>query len=260
MMRAVLASWLALVCAASATTTTIPAGLEGVTIDQKLDAQVPLDLEFRDESGATVRLADYFGEKPVVLSLVYYECPMLCTLVLNGLVGSLKALPFDVGDEFEVVTVSFDPEETPDLAAAKKETYLSSYRRDGAAEGWHFLTGSAESIDALADAVGFRYRYDPERDLFSHAAGITVLTPSGRIARYFYGVEYPPRDLKLGLIEAADERIGTAVDQLLLFCFHYDVTTGRYSAAVMNLVRLGGLATVFGFAGFVLRSNRDRSR
>jgi protein SCO1/2 len=230
----------------------LPKALEGVGIDQHLDGKIPLDLRFTDESGASVRLGDYFGSKPVVLALVYYECPMLCTLVLNGLVSSVKALSFDVGNEFEIVTLSFDPNETSAMAAAKKETYLEAYRRPGAAKGWHFLTGDEASIKKLADAVGFRYRYDPASDEFAHAAGITVLTPSGRIARYFYGVEFAPRDLRLGLIEAADETIGSPVDQLLLYCFRYDVTTGKYSAAVLNLVRLGGVLTVLAFVVFLI--------
>ncbi len=230
----------------------LPEALEGVGIDQRLDQTVPLDLEFRDETGASVRLGEYFGSKPVILALVYYECPMLCTLVLNGLVSSLKALSFSIGEEFEVVALSFDPNETPEMAAAKKETYLGAYRRPSAAAGWHFLTGDESSIKQLAEAVGFRYRYDPASDEFAHAAGITVLTPSGRIARYFYGVEYAPRDVRLGLIEAADEKIGSPVDQLMLYCFRYDVTTGRYSAAVLNLVRLGGILTVLAFVAFLL--------
>ena len=239
----------------------VPDALRGIGIDQRLGESVPLDLTFRDEAGEMVRLGSYFGARPVVLALVYYECPMLCTLVLNGLVSSLKALSFDAGREFDVVAVSFDPDETPELAAAKKETYLDSYRRPNAAEGFHFLTGDEESIRRLAAAVGFRYRYDPASDEFAHAAGITVLTPSGVIARYFYGVEYAPRDLRLGLIEAADEKIGSHVDQLMLFCFRYDPATGRYSAAVLNLVRLGGILTVLAFAGFVIvaRSRESKS-
>jgi protein SCO1/2 len=226
--------------------------LAEVGIDQRLDEQVPLDLEFRDETGAPVEIGRFFGERPVVLALVYYECPMLCTLVLNGLLSALRTLSFDVGKEFEVVTVSFDPDEKPALAAAKKENVLASYRRAGAERGWHFLTGDAASIERLARAVGFRYRYDAASGEFAHAAAIMVLTPAGRIARYFYGVEYAPRDLRLGLIEAAAGRIGGAVDQVLLYCYQYDPTTGRYGAAVMNLVRAGGLATVLGLGAFML--------
>jgi protein SCO1/2 len=233
---------------------TRPPMLRDVGVTQRLNEQVPLDLRFRDESGNEVRLGDYFGDKPVILTLVYYECPMLCTLVLNGLVSSLRALSFDVGEQFSIVTVSFDPKETPALAAEKKRTYLDEYRRPGAADGWHFLTGDAEAIAALTRAVGFEYRYDAERDEYAHAAAIEVLTPAGKIARYFYGVEYAPRDLRFALIEATEERIGSAVDELLLYCYHYDPSTGRYSAAVMNFVRLGGALTVIGIGAFVFFS------
>ena len=223
--------------------------LRDIAIDQHLNEQVPLDLTFRDEAGQSVQLGQYFGHKPVILALVYYECPMLCTLTLNGLVSALKAVSFDVGNQFNVVTVSFNPAETPSLAAAKKETYLKSYGRAGATAGWHFLTGDDANIKRLVDAVGFRYRYLPERKQFAHAAGITLLTPSGKIARYFFGVEYAPRDLRLGLVEASQERIGSPVDQLLLYCFHYDPATGKYGAVVMNIVRLGGAMTVLVLGG-----------
>jgi protein SCO1/2 len=238
----------------------VPAQLQGIGIDQKLDSQVPLDLAFRDETGQPVKLERYFRSgRPVILTLVYYECPMLCTLVLNGLVSALRALSFDAGEQFEIITVSFDPNETPQLAAAKKEAYLAEYRRPGAAEGWHFLTGDAAAIEGLSRSVGFRFRYDQEIQQFAHAAAIMVLTPGGRVARYFYGVEYAPRDLRLGLIEAAENRIGSAVDQLLLYCFRYDPHTGKYSAAILNIVRLGGVLTVLSLAGFVLAAvRRDR--
>jgi protein SCO1/2 len=206
----------------------------------------------RDETGGAVTLGSLLRGKPVILNLVYYECPMLCTLVLNGLLSAMKALPFDAGTEFDVITLSFDPTETPELAARKKATYLEQYRRAGAAAGWHFLTGDAAAIERLAAAVGFRYRYDPQRKEFAHAAGLTVLTPRGVIARYFFGVEFVPRDLKFGLMEAADERIGSPIDQLLLFCYHYDPSSGRYSTAVLNGVRAGGLATLLALAGFIL--------
>jgi protein SCO1/2 len=230
----------------------LPPALREVGIDQRLDEQVPLDLVFRDEHGTPGPLRRHFRGKPVILSLVYYECPMLCTLVLNGLVSALGVLSFDVGREFEVVTVSFDPAETPALAAAKKDSYLQRYRRAGASEGWHFLTGDAVAIAQLARSVGFRYTYDSERKQFAHAAGIVLLTPEGRIARYFFGVEYAPRDLRLGLVEATQNRIGTVVDQLLLFCFHYDPSSGRYSAATMNLIRAGSAITALLLAGFVI--------
>jgi protein SCO1 len=222
----------------------LPAALRNVGIEQRLNAQVPPDLVFRDENGRSVKLGDYFGSKPIILALVYYDCPMLCTQVLNGLVGSLKALSFDAGEQFLVLTVSFDPRETPELAAGKKESYLARYSRSGAAAGWHFLTGAESSIEALTHAVGFRYRYDVEKGQYAHASGIMVLTPQGKISRYFYGIEYSPRDLRLGLVEASNNRIGSPVDQLLLFCYHYDPATGKYGAVVMNFVRLGGAATV----------------
>jgi protein SCO1/2 len=234
--------------------------LRDIGIDQHLDEQVPLDLTFRDEAGQPVTLGQYFGSKPVILALVYYECPMLCTLTLNGLVSALRAVSFDVGNQFNVVTVSFNPAETASLAAAKKQTYLTSYGRSSADAGWHFLTGDAANIKRLVDAVGFRYRYLPERKQFAHAAGITLLTPRGKIARYFFGVEYAPRDLRLGLVEAAQEHIGSPVDQLLLYCFHYDPVTGKYGAVVMNIVRLGGALTVLVLgAALLVMWRRDRT-
>jgi protein SCO1/2 len=235
--------------------------LREVGIDQHLNEQIPLDLTFRDEAGQPVQLAQYFGTKPVILALVYYECPMLCTLTLNGLVSALKAVSFDVGNQFQVVTVSFKPSETPQLAASKKQGYLKSYGRTGADAGWHFLTGDEANIKRLTEAVGFRYRWVPEQNQFAHAAGITVLTPTGKIARYFFGVEYAPRDLRLGLVEAAQEHIGSPVDQLLLYCFHYDPATGKYGAVVMNIIRLGGALTVLVLGGSLfLMWRSDRAR
>ena len=228
-----------------------PLGLEGVGIDQRLDAQVPLDLAFRDEGGRAVHLRDFFGKRPVLLALVYYDCPMLCTQVLNGLTSAVNVLSFDAGREFDVVTVSFDPREKPADASAKKTAYLSRYKHPGAEAGWHFLTGDAPSIDALTAALGFRYRYDAERGVFAHASALFVLTPAGRISRLFFGIEYAPRDLRLGLIEAAGNRIGTPVDQVLLFCFHYDPKSGKYGAVVMNIVRLGGAVTVAALAASI---------
>ncbi len=233
--------------------------LREVGIDQKLGARVPLTLEFNDEQGRTVTLGQYFGAKPVVLALVYYECPMLCTQVLNGLVGSLEGLTFLPGREFEVVVVSFDPGETPALAAQKKATYIRRYDRDGAEPGVHFLTGRQESVDALTQAVGFRYAYDAAIDQYAHPAAITVLTGDGRVSRYLFGIEFAPRDLRLALIEAADHRIGSALDQALLFCYHYDPETGTYGLAVMNLVRLAGLLTV-GVAGTLIVGSLRRER
>ncbi len=236
----------------------LPKALKEVSIEQKLNEQLPLDLMFRNEKGEAVKLGDFFGKKPVVLALVYYECPMLCTQVLNGMVSAFKVLSFKAGEEFDVVTVSFDPRETPALASAKKKTYvgyLPEAKRNPAAKGWHFLTGDEESIRRLTDAVGFRYYFDEATNQFAHASAIMVATPEGKLARYFYGIEYSPKDLRLGLIEASENKIGTAVDQLLLYCYHYDPATGTYGAVVMNMIRLGGVATLvlMGVLFFVLR-------
>lgn len=228
-----------------------PAELEEVAIEQRLGAQLPLDLQFTDSEGKTGPLGRFFTDKPVILSLVYYECPMLCTLILNGLTSALRAMSFSAGQEFDVVTVSFDPDEGPELASAKKESYLGLYRRTGAETGWHFLTGDAAAVRQLSEAVGYSYKYDAATDEFAHAAAIMVLTPDGKIARYHFGVEYSARDLRLGLIEAAEHRIGSPVDQLLLFCFRYDPSTGQYTPIVLNLIRLGGVLTVLAMAVFV---------
>jgi len=228
----------------------IPAGerprdLDDVRIDQKLDGPLPLDARFLDENGYEVRLGDYFGSKPVVLALVYYSCPMLCNQVLNGMTSGLDVLKsLSIGKEFEVVTVSFDPRETPDLAREKKDTYLSWYKRDGAAGGWHFLTGDQTNIDRLTEAAGFYYKWDPKTNQFIHASGIMIATSDGKLARYFYGIEYAPKDLRLGLVEASAGKIGSPVDQLLLYCYHYDPSSGKYGAAVMNLMRLGAVLTL----------------
>lgn len=235
-----------------------------IGIDQRLGERVPMNLAFRDETGAEVRLDEILDKRPAILSLVYYECPMLCTQVLNGLLRSLRVLSLDVGGEFEVITVSIDPGETPALAAAKKKEYVGRYGRDGAAGGWHFLTGTRERIEELAEAVGFRYEYDPETDLYVHASGIMVLTPAGELARCFYGVEYAPKDLRLGLIEAAEERIGNAVDQVLLLCYQYDPTTGKYGLVILNSLRVAGAATVAVLAalviGWIRRERRQAGR
>jgi protein SCO1/2 len=237
----------------------LPKALNGVGIDQKLNEQLPLDLVFKDENGASVKLGDYFGKKPVVLSLVYYQCPMLCNQVLNGMVTAFKVMNFKPGQEFEVVTVSFDPREEPALASAKKDTYvnyLPADRRAGATNGWHFLTGDEASIKRLTDAVGFRYHWDETTNQFAHASGVFVTTPQGKLARYFYGVEYAPRDLRLGLIEAADNKIGSPVDQLMLYCFHYDPATGKYGAAVMRIMRVAGGLTLIGILVLLLALRR----
>jgi protein SCO1/2 len=240
---------LALLVAATATgsaaaQTVLPPVLQTVGFDQRLDAQVPLELTFRDEAGRDVRLGAYVHDKPVILVLAYYRCPMLCTEVLNGLVRAMLDLPFSAGKEFNVVTVSFDPRETPELAAAKKQTYLERYGRPGAEEGWHFLTGQEQAIRRLTDAVGFHYTYDPRNDQFAHASGILILTPTGRISRYFFDVRYSPRDLRLGLVEASANRIGSPVDRVLLYCFHYDPAEGKYGPVILNFVRLGGVLTL----------------
>ncbi|HUH11803.1 MAG TPA: SCO family protein [Longimicrobiales bacterium] len=237
-----------------------PAALREVGFDQRLGESLPLDVELRDENGRAVTLATYFKDRPVVLSVVYYECPMLCTLTLNGLVSALATLSFDVGREFEVVTVSFDPREGPELARAKKAAYLRRYERPGAAEGWHFLTGDEEALRAVTSSIGFRYAWDERTQQFAHPAGLVVLTPEGRISRYIYGVEYAPKDLRLALVESAAGRIGSAVDQVLLFCYEYDPETGRYGAVIMRLVRLGGVLTLAGLGGliFVLRRSERR--
>jgi protein SCO1/2 len=227
----------------------LPKPLRQVGIDQKLNEQLPLDIVLRNENGEPVKLGNYFGKKPVIISLVYYECPMLCTQVLNGMVSSFKVLSFKAGDEFEVVTVSFDPRETSALATAKKKTYvgyLPEAKRGPAQNGWHFLTGDSENIKRLTEAIGFHYNFDEKTNQFAHASAIMVATPEGKLARYFYGIEYSPKDLRLGLVEASQNKIGSPVDQLLLYCYHYDPATGKYGAAVMNLVRGGGVATLFG--------------
>jgi protein SCO1 len=225
----------------------LPKALSDVRLEQKLDQQLPLDLVFRDESGQPVKLGQYFGKKPVVLALVYYDCPMLCTQVLNGMATSFRVLPFQIGKEFEVVTVSFDPRETSALAATKKQVYvnyLPERMHAGANEGWHFLTGDQQSIAQLTDAVGFRYHYDEATKQFAHASGIMVTTPQGKLSRYFYGIDYSARDLRLGLIESSENKIGTPVDQLLLYCYHYDPASGKYGAAVMKIMRIAGVLTV----------------
>jgi protein SCO1/2 len=251
-------SALAAASAVSMAAAEMPKVLQGVGFDQRLNAQVPLDLTFTDDTGKQVRLGDYFGKKPVILVLAYYQCPRLCTLVLNGLVQGMLEMPFSAGDEFQVVTVSFDPRETPELAASKKETYLLRYGRPGAAAGWHFLTGDQRNIDRLTKAVGFRYRYDEAHKQFIHASGITVLTPEGKISRYFYDVRYTGRDLRLGLVEASQNKIGSPVDQILLYCFHYDPTLGKYSASVMTFVRIGGVLTMLAIGAFVWFLSRQR--
>jgi protein SCO1/2 len=229
-------------------------------IDQKLNNQIPLELTFRDETGKEVQLKNYFGQKPAVLALVYYRCPMLCTMTLNSMSASFKPLKLEMGKDFDVVTVSFDPRETPELAAAKKRAYVKQYGRSGAENGWHFLTGDEASIKKLAESCGFNFFYDPKTDQFGHASAIMLLTPDGRISRYFYGLEYSPNDVRLGLIEAGGGKIGSKTDQLLLLCYQYDPTTGRYGLAIIRAVRVGGILTVLGLGSFIYFSVRKERR
>jgi protein SCO1/2 len=238
----------------------MPEVLKNIGLEQRLGNKVPLDLPFRDEAGRDVRLGDYFGKRPVVLTLVYYECPMLCTQVLNGLSTAIGTLKFTVGKEYDIVTVSFDPGETPALARAKKASYIERYNRPGAEQGWHFLTGSEASIKKLTQAVGFKYVYDPSIDQYAHVSGIMVLTPDGTMSRYFYGIEYWPRDLRFSLIEASDRKIGSPADLLLLPCFHYDPARARYSVAVMRLVRGAGVLTLVGIVAGVMFLRRREPR
>jgi protein SCO1/2 len=230
---------------------TRPPRLENVGIEQHLDAQVPPDVTFRDSTGNTVKLGDYFGRKPLILNLVYYNCTMLCGEALAGLASAMRLIKFDVGNEFDVVTVGFDPRETPAMAAAKKIDYVKRYGRPNAASGWHFLTGQPESIDALTKAVGFQYQYDEKSNQYAHATAIMVLTPQGRISRYFYGVDFPPKDLRMGLVEASQGKIGNAVDAVLLYCYHYNPETGKYGAMVANILRLAAVATVLLLGGLL---------
>lgn len=229
-----------------------PPGLKNVGIRQNLNQPIPPDLVFEDDRGQSVRMGDYFRQKPIILSLVYYSCPMLCGEVLSGLEHSLRMMKFDVGREFDVVTVSFDPQDTPKMAAHKKAELLRRYDRPVADRGWHFLVGRQDAIDRLTQAAGFQYEYDPKTRQFAHATAIMLLTPEGRIAQYYYGVEYPPRDLRLGLVEAGKGRIGSVVDQLLLYCYHYDPEKGKYSAAVLGVLRLAAVATMLCLGTFIV--------
>jgi len=242
----------------------LPKALNGVGIEQKLNGQLPLDLVFRNEKGETIKLGDYFGKKPVMLSLVYYQCPMLCNQVLNGMVTAFKVMAFTPGAEFDVVTISFDPRETPELAAAKKKTYveyLPAAKRERANAGWHFLTADEKTIARITDAIGFRYHFDESTNQFAHASGVYVATSEGKLARYFYGIEYAPRDLRLGLIETADNKIGSPVDQLLLFCYHYDPATGKYGGIVIRMMQVGGIVTLVAMVGlFLMLRRRTASR
>jgi protein SCO1/2 len=228
-----------------------PAALRDVGIDQKLNGSLPLNLHFRDETGRDVRLGEYFTTKAVIITPVYYGCPMLCTQILNGLVSGLKPVSFNAGQQYDVLAVSFDPSETPDLALNKKDSYLKRYGRAGSERGFHFLTGDEPAIKTLTAALGFRYTYDPKSKQFAHASGLMIATPDGRISRYLYGVDYAPRDLRLALVEASERKIGSPVDELLLFCYHYDPATGKYGTTVVTFLRLASAATVLGIAVFL---------
>jgi protein SCO1/2 len=236
----------------------LPPILQNVGFEPKLDSRLPLDLAFRDEAGHSVELRDYFNQKPVVLALVYYGCPMLCDELEQGVVGSLRMLSFNPGRDYEVVFVSFDPRESPDMAAQKKKSAMAQFHRPETANGWHFLTGAKDSIDALTKAANFRYTFDPKSGLFAHASGIMLLTPDGRISRYFYGVEYPSRDVRLGLVDASAGKIGTPIDHILLYCYQYDPSSARYSASIFKILRLGGVLTIVCLvAGMLIFRRRD---
>ena len=228
-----------------------PPGLKNVGIEQRLNEQIPRDLAFRDQTGNRVLLGDYFGSKPMILNLVYYKCPMLCSEVLSGLTSALKPMKLDVGNDFEVLTVSFDPRETPQDASATSVEYLKRYGRPGAAQGWHFLTGPQESIDSLTRAAGFQYQYDKGSGQFAHSTAIVVLTPDGKIAQYYYGVEFPSKDLRLALVQASQNKIGNVVDQILLYCYHYDPSAGKYNLMIFRVLRVGGVATVLLLGGLM---------
>lgn len=242
------------------TATGKPASLEGVAFDQRLGASLPLDTTLRDEDGNPVQLASYFGGKPVLLSFAYFECPMLCTIVFNGLISALRALPFAPGRDFEIVTLSFDPRDTAASARARKTATLAKLGNPTAAAGWHFLTGDEAAIRRITDAVGFRYSWDENTQQFAHASGVVVATPDGKVSHYFYGIDYPPRDIRLALVEASESKIGSPVDQLLLYCFHYDPASGRYSATALGIIRFAGALTLLVLVLFVAASLRRESR
>jgi protein SCO1 len=237
----------------------MPAVLQNVGFEPPLDGQMPLDLPFRDETGRNVQLRDYFGQKPVVLAFVYYGCPMLCDQVEQGVVGVLRMLSFNPGRDYEVVFVSFDARETPEMAAEKKKRALAHFRRPETDSGWHFLTGSEESIGTATKAANFRFSFDAKNNLFAHASGVLLLTPEGHISRYFYGVEFPGRDMRLGLVDASAGKIGTPIDHVLLFCYHYDPSVARYSASILRIIRLAGVLTILCLVGGILISRRRES-
>ena len=238
-----------------------PEILQQIGLDQRLNARIPLGLSFRDTAGKVVQLENYFQDKPVMLTLAYFDCPNLCPLVLEGLVKAMRVLGLELGKDYDAITVSIDPRDTTALAAKAKQKYLQRYGGVQAADGWHFLTGDQEAITALAQAVGFRYTYDQRQEQYAHASGVMALTPQGRVSRYFYGVEFPPRDLRLGLVEASRNTIGSPIDQLILMCYHYDPTTGQYNFIILPSIRLAGLLTAAGLAAFMgVMIRRDRRR
>jgi protein SCO1/2 len=238
-----------------------PVDLKEVTIEQRLDSQIPLDTKFHDEYGNAVTLGKYFGgKKPVVLALVYYECPMLCTQILNGMTRAAKVLTFTPGKDYEIVALSFDARETPAQAFAKKAVYMKDYGHPETANGWHFLTGDVDSIKRVTDAVGFRYRWDVHTAQFAHASAIYVLTPDGKLSKYFYGIEYSPKDMRFALVEASQNKIGNPVDQILLYCYHFDPHAAKYTPYALGLLRVAGAVTVLTFGGFVFISLRRERR
>ena len=247
------------------TTNGLPDALKSIGIEQKLGEQLPLDTELKDEDGNAVKLSEVFNNgRPVILAFVYYECPMLCNQVLNGLTGSLKGISFDAGKDFDVVAISFDARENdkPDLAKAKKVSYMERYDRAGTEMGWHFLTGTQDSIDKITSAAGFTYRWDEKSGQFAHAAGVMIATPEGKMSRYFYGIDYAPKDVKFGLMESAESKVSNPAEQLLLYCYHYDPATGKYGLAVLRVMRLGGVLTLVGLGAMVFvfwRRNKRKS-
>ena len=235
---------------------TAPPQLKDVTFRQKLNTTLPLDAMFRDENGRAVALGEYFGQRPVLLAFVYYSCPMLCTQVMNGLSSALKVLPFEAGKDFDVVLVSFDPRDTPAIAADKKQAHLQYWSAETSANAWHFLTGDEATIKRVTSAAGFNYRWDELTSQFAHVSGVLVVNPDGKLSRYFYGVEYSPKDLRLALVESGQGHVGSVVDELLLYCYHYDPTSGKYGVVVMNLIRLGGVLTMLAMGSFIILNRR----
>ncbi len=253
-------SGMAISAAAQDNASVTPPQLRGVGIDQRLNNQIPMDLKFRDEYGQTVRLGSYFGKKPVLLSLVYYTCPMLCTMAENGLLNALRDVKFNIGEQYEVVTVSIDPTETPEMAMGKKAVYVGLYGRPAAKQGWHFLVGDDPDIRSLANAVGFHYNYIPETKQFAHATGIVVITPQGKVSRYFYGIQYQPRDIRLALVEASDEKIGNPVDAVMLYCCQYDPHTGKYGVVIAQVLKIAGAITLLCMGTMIFGLSRGKKR